>query len=115
MSKSEYLLRRLGLSVLVLIGVMVITFVVARLVPADPTAFLRDGMEINARIISIEPHRQRLGLSIRDVDNDIEMPEAAAYDDADDTDAEIEASQTVEDTVESQGEEPVIEDVSNAE
>jgi small subunit ribosomal protein S1 len=35
--------------------------------PADPNEVLREGMVINARIISIEPHRQRLGLSIRDV------------------------------------------------
>lgn len=41
--------------------------------PADPTVLLIEGQAISARIISIEPHRQRLGLSIRDVDNDLAM------------------------------------------
>ncbi len=36
--------------------------------PANPSDLLREGMTIQARIISIEPHRQRLGLSIRDVE-----------------------------------------------
>jgi len=38
MSKGEYLLRRLGLAILVLVGVMVVTFVVSRLVPSNPAA-----------------------------------------------------------------------------
>jgi len=38
MSKSEYLLRRLGLAIIVLIGVMVITFTVSRVVPSNPAA-----------------------------------------------------------------------------
>jgi len=38
MSRSAYLLRRLGLAVLVLIGVMVVTFVVSRVVPSNPAA-----------------------------------------------------------------------------
>jgi peptide/nickel transport system permease protein len=38
MSKAHYLLRRLGLAVLVLGGVMVVTFIVARIIPADPAA-----------------------------------------------------------------------------
>ncbi|MCJ7622542.1 MAG: ABC transporter permease, partial [Anaerolineaceae bacterium] len=38
MSRSAYLLRRLGMAVLVLIGVMVVTFVVSRVVPSNPAA-----------------------------------------------------------------------------
>ena len=36
MSRGEYLLRRLGLGILVILGVMVVTFVVSRVVPGDP-------------------------------------------------------------------------------
>lgn len=38
MTRSAYLLRRLVLAVLVIVGVMVITFVVSRVVPSDPAA-----------------------------------------------------------------------------
>jgi hypothetical protein len=38
MSRGEYLLRRLGLAGLVLVGVMAVTFVVSRIVPSDPAA-----------------------------------------------------------------------------
>ena len=38
MSRSAYLLRRLGLAVLVLFGVMVVTFVISRVVPSNPAA-----------------------------------------------------------------------------
>lgn len=38
MSRGEYLLRRLGLAILVLVGVMVVTFVVSRVVPSNPAA-----------------------------------------------------------------------------
>lgn len=38
MSRGEYLLRRLGLALLVLVGVMAVTFVVSRIVPSDPAA-----------------------------------------------------------------------------
>jgi peptide/nickel transport system permease protein len=38
MSRGEYLLRRLGLAILVLVGVMVVTFVVSRMVPSNPAA-----------------------------------------------------------------------------
>ncbi len=38
MTKGAYLLRRLGLAVLVLVGVMVVTFVVSRVVPSNPAA-----------------------------------------------------------------------------
>jgi peptide/nickel transport system permease protein len=36
MSRSEYLLRRLGLAVLVILGVLMVTFVVSRIMPGDP-------------------------------------------------------------------------------
>ncbi len=73
--------------------------------PENPADLLRDGQTIQARIISIEPHRQRLGLSIRDIDNGLALPAE---------DAEIEAGQTASDTVESFVEEPVAEEESNA-
>lgn len=38
MGRGEYLVRRLLLAVLVLIGVSIVTFVIARLVPSDPAA-----------------------------------------------------------------------------
>jgi len=40
MSTAEYLLRRIGLSFLVLFGVLLITFVISRLLPADPTVLI---------------------------------------------------------------------------
>ncbi|MBP8972979.1 MAG: S1 RNA-binding domain-containing protein [Anaerolineae bacterium] len=73
--------------------------------PENPADLLHDGQTIQARIISIEPHRQRLGLSIRDIDNGLTLLTE---------DAEIEAGQTVLDTVESVAEEPVAEEESNA-
>jgi small subunit ribosomal protein S1 len=36
-------------------------------VPADPTLLVREGERLLMRVISIEPERQRLGLSIKDV------------------------------------------------
>jgi len=36
-------------------------------VPEDPTQFLRDSQHLLMRIITIETHRQRLGLSLKDV------------------------------------------------
>jgi peptide/nickel transport system permease protein len=60
MSKGEYLLRRLGLSVFVLLGVLAVTFVVARMVPADPTvlyAGVRASPEVREQI------REELGLN----------------------------------------------------
>jgi ribosomal protein S1 len=35
--------------------------------PEDPTGLLREGQKLLMRIISIESHRQRLGLSLKDV------------------------------------------------
>ena len=72
--------------------------------PVDPTHLLQEGQTISARIISIEPHRQRLGLSIRDMDSGLELQmgtleQAAA--------AEIEAGASDAYTVESAVVEPV--------
>jgi len=38
--------------------------------PEDPTQFLTDGQHLLMRIITIETHRQRLGLSLKDVSDD---------------------------------------------
>jgi small subunit ribosomal protein S1 len=73
--------------------------------PDDPGVFLHEGQELSVRIISIESHRQRLGLSILDVDNDIDFtpPEAAAALDAELLqDEEIEPSENAADSVESE-------------
>ena len=53
MTTGEYLLRRLGLSILVLLGVLVITFAISRMLPADPTVLIagpRANQETRARI-----------------------------------------------------------------
>jgi small subunit ribosomal protein S1 len=65
--------------------------------PQDPTLILEENQVIKARIISIEPHRQRLGLSIRDIDNGLTFPEAVEIEAEPVTEgeAEIEASQTM--------------------
>jgi small subunit ribosomal protein S1 len=79
--------------------------------PADPTRLLYEGQVINARIISIEPHRQRLGLSIRDVDNDLDLEQ-----DADSVpETEIEAGASAGNTVESESVESVAEEETIAE
>lgn len=67
--------------------------------PADPTVLLREGQAISARIISIEPHRQRLGLSIRDVDNDLAMldDDMPADDRDDEYDADAEDAVEIDD------------------
>ncbi|MBN1680275.1 MAG: S1 RNA-binding domain-containing protein [Anaerolineae bacterium] len=68
--------------------------------PADPTLYLQDGQTLSARIISIEPHRQRLGLSIRDIDND--LPDMAEeIEEVEDTAAAVavDASEPAEDSV----------------
>jgi len=38
--------------------------------PEDPMIILKDGHKLLMRIISIEKHRQRLGLSLKDVTDD---------------------------------------------
>jgi small subunit ribosomal protein S1 len=80
--------------------------------PVDPTLLLNEGQTIMARIISIEPHRQRLGLSIRDVDNGLEM-EMNALDEAasayeEDQAGEIEAGASDAYAVESAPVEPPV-------
>ncbi|MBN1562303.1 MAG: S1 RNA-binding domain-containing protein [Anaerolineae bacterium] len=89
----------------------------AEATPAEPNDMLREGMTIMARIISIESHRQRLGLSIRDVDDALPFDETET--EADETvaelaanteteAAEIEAGQSEPDTVESEAVEPSV-------
>ncbi|NDJ77340.1 MAG: S1 RNA-binding domain-containing protein [Chloroflexi bacterium] len=57
--------------------------------PEDPSLMLHEGMVLNARIISIESHRQRLGLSIRDVaDSGVMLDGGFDAEDADDIDAD---------------------------
>ncbi len=60
MSIAEYLLRRLGLAVLVILGVMLIVFLVSRVVPGDP-ARLYLGPRASAE--RLEEVRQELGLN----------------------------------------------------
>jgi small subunit ribosomal protein S1 len=88
--------------------------------PDDPTLLLSDGQTITARIISIEPHRQRLGLSIRDVAHGLDLGTEDAEDDLDlgtgDAENEIETSQSATDALESPSVElPVAEEESIAE
>lgn len=59
MSRGEYLLRRLGFGLFVLLGVLMVTFVVSRVVPGDPARLYlgpRASPEALAQV------RQRLGL-----------------------------------------------------
>lgn len=82
--------------------------------PENPAELLHEGQTITARIISIEPHRQRLGLSIRDVDND--RPDAQDLLETEDlTESEIEAGVTEADTVQSEEVGPVAEEEPIAE
>src|SRR5690606_2555054 len=71
--------------------------------PADPAELLQEGQVIQARVISIESHRQRLGLSIRDVDNGDLLDSTEAP-------AEIEASELDDEQVEYPTVEPGVED-----
>jgi ABC-type dipeptide/oligopeptide/nickel transport system permease component len=59
MQKLEFFLRRLGTSLFVLIGVSVITFFLARVVPSDPAALY---IGPKARAEDIERVRKQLGL-----------------------------------------------------
>lgn len=82
--------------------------------PENPAEILREGDTISARIISIESHRQRLGLSIRDVDNN--LPTLAREDEElDAAHDEIDAGQSEADTVQSDELEPVAEEEPVAE
>ena len=70
--------------------------------PEDPSELLYESQHLHARIISIEPNRQRLGLSIRDIEvGEMALAEAAE---------EIEAGTIDEDTVQSEVLESVVED-----
>ena len=82
--------------------------------PENPAELLHEGQTITARIISIEPHRQRLGLSIRDVDNDLPGVQDLSQTD-DSTESEIEAGVTEADTVQSEEVGPVAEEEPIAE
>jgi small subunit ribosomal protein S1 len=74
---------------------------IAEPAPVDPTQLLREGQTIKARIISIEPHRQRLGLTIREIDNGF--------------DTEIEAGVNTGEAVESETFDPAVEEMLTAE
>ena len=58
-SRSRYVVRRLGLAVLVLLGSVTITFLIARLVPSDPAARWAGS---HATVEQIALARTRLGL-----------------------------------------------------
>ena len=88
--------------------------------PTDPGELLSEGQTITARIISIEPHRQRLGLSIRDVDDPLyeadDLESMAVFDDTDEEpETEIEAGVNEPDTVQSAALESVAEEEPIAE
>ncbi len=59
MSRGAYLLRRLGLALVVLFGVLVVTFVVARIVPSDPAALYAGPRPRPEQVAAL---RQQLGL-----------------------------------------------------
>lgn len=79
--------------------------------PADPTHLLHEGQIIQARVISIESHRQRLGLTIRDVDNG-DLLDSSDFEPAVDAVeiSEIEASELDGEQVELASVEPGVED-----
>lgn len=60
MSRGEYFLHRLGLAVLVLLGVMAITFVVSYVVPGDPARLFLGSRASPKRLAEV---RQELGLN----------------------------------------------------
>lgn len=86
--------------------------------PEDPATLLRENQSIAARIISIESNRQRLGLSIRDIDTGVvpneEVP-VVAEEVALVPEDEIEPSAITEDSVESEVAEPAAEAVETVE
>ncbi len=59
MSRRRYILRRLALAIVVLVGVMLLTFAVARIVPSDPAALYAGPRPTAAQIATV---RVRLGL-----------------------------------------------------
>ncbi len=60
MSIAEYLIRRLGLAVLVILGVMLIVFLVSRVVPGDPARLY---LGPRAKPERLEEVREELGLN----------------------------------------------------
>jgi peptide/nickel transport system permease protein len=61
MSTAEYILRRLGLAVLVIVGVMITTFVISRVVPSSPERLYAGP---RASPATIEVVRAKLGLDL---------------------------------------------------
>jgi peptide/nickel transport system permease protein len=59
LARGEYFVRRLILAILVLVGVSVITFVIARIVPSDPAAIW---VGPRAKPAQVEEARHKLGL-----------------------------------------------------
>jgi peptide/nickel transport system permease protein len=59
LGKAEYIVRRLFMAVLVLVGVSIITFVIARIVPSDPAAIW---VGPRAKPAQVEEARHKLGL-----------------------------------------------------
>lgn len=60
MSRVEYFLRRLGLGIFVILGVLVVTFVVSRVVPGDPARLY---LGPRATAAKLEETRLKLGLN----------------------------------------------------
>lgn len=60
MSRGEYFLRRLGLGVLVILGVLMVTFIVSRLIPGDPARLY---LGPRASPEKLEEVREKLGLN----------------------------------------------------
>ncbi len=60
MNRWEYLIRRLGLGVFVILGVLVVTFIISRVVPGDPARLY---LGPRASVEKIEEVREELGLN----------------------------------------------------
>ena len=60
MNRTEYLLRRLGLAAFVLLGVLLLTFIVSRVIPGDPARLY---LGSRARPEAIERVREEFGLN----------------------------------------------------
>ncbi len=60
MNRGEYLLRRTGLAVFVLLGVLMLTFVVSRVIPGDPARLY---LGSRARPEAIAKVREQFGLN----------------------------------------------------
>jgi len=65
--------------------------------PEDPTGFVHEGQRLLMRVISIESHRQRLGLSLKEVTEDeVEAWEAQHGSISDEDAAEEEVEEAIE-------------------